>query len=99
MSVRDRDIVAGRFEILARAGSGGMGTVFRALDRTSGETVALKVLHDDATDRFDRETETLAQLADPGIVRYVTHGHFEGAAYLAMEWLEGEDLETRLATE
>lgn len=42
--MRPGDIVAGRFEIERRAGSGGMGEVFRARDLASGAAVALKVL-------------------------------------------------------
>ena len=48
--------------------------------------------------RFQREANVLATLRHPGIVRYVAHGRAEsGEPYLAMEWLEGEDLAERLA--
>ena len=40
------DVIAERFEVETLAGSGGMATVYRARDRTSGETVALKVLRE-----------------------------------------------------
>jgi serine/threonine protein kinase len=92
------EAIGDRFEIEREAGSGGMSTVYRARDRRDGGYVALKLV--ESTDRalaerFDREAEVLASLAHPGhpgIVRYVAHG--EG--YLAMEWLEGEDLAVRL---
>jgi hypothetical protein len=99
--VRAGDIVADRFEIRDLAGSGGMGEVFRAHDRLTGEPVALKVLrwrgrHD--TSRFTREAVVLAELRHPAIVRYVAHGETAfGEMYLAMEWLTGTDLATRLA--
>jgi serine/threonine protein kinase len=90
------DVLEGRFELERRAGSGGMGEVFEARDRSSGEAVAVKVmLAADATDqrRFVREAQVLAALEHPGIVRYVAHGvAAAGRPYLAMEWLEGEDL-------
>jgi serine/threonine protein kinase len=82
-----------------------MGTVYRALDRSTGGTVALKLLHSQPSDtgrtdvaaRFGREAQILAGLEHPGIVRYVDHGvAADGAPYLAMEWLEGTDLEARL---
>jgi tetratricopeptide (TPR) repeat protein len=94
------DVVAGRFEIEARIGSGGMGEVHRALDRASGERVALKSLAARGGDaeRFLREAQILADLRHPGIVRHIAHGDSGGGAlYLAMEWLDGEDLATRLA--
>jgi hypothetical protein len=91
-------VIADRFEIEREAGAGGMGLVYRALDRASGEPVAVKLVRraGDA-DRFTREAEVLARLAHPAIVRHVAHGVHEGAAYLAMEWLEGADLGDRLA--
>ncbi|MDI1446421.1 serine/threonine-protein kinase [Polyangium sp. 6x1] len=95
------DVIAGRFEIERRAGSGGMGAVYRAHDRATGLPVALKVIHQpasEATRRFDVEARALAELSHPHVVRYVTHGLSEaGFPYLVMEWLEGEDLSARLA--
>jgi tetratricopeptide (TPR) repeat protein len=87
-----------RFQIERVAGSGGMGTVYRALDRTTGEPVALKVLRGaDEIDRFEREIRVLAGLRHPGIVRYVADGITpSGDPFLAMEWLEGESLAHRL---
>ncbi|WP_437308265.1 serine/threonine-protein kinase [Sorangium sp. So ce388] len=95
------DVLGGRFEIVSQAGAGGMGAVFRAIDRLSSDAVAVKVLleEDSAADdaRFSRESAMLAELSHPGIVRYVAHGlGSSGAPWLAMEWLEGEDLEQRL---
>ncbi len=94
---------AERFYIERLAGQGGMGAVFQARDRKSGSPVALKVLHADAADpleakRFTAEAQTLAALHHPGIVRYISHGVSPaGQQFLAMEWLEGEDLNKRLA--
>ncbi|MDI1451834.1 serine/threonine-protein kinase [Polyangium sp. 6x1] len=95
------DIIDDRFVIERIAGSGGMGSVFRAHDRLSSGPVAIKVLHDrEPRDlaRFDMEARVLAELDHPGIVRYVTHGvSGAGEPFLAMEWLAGEDLGTRLS--
>src|SRR5262245_54511683 len=93
------DLVDDRFLLEALAGTGGMGRVFRATDRTTGEQVALKVLLEGRgeRDRFEREARALAELRHPGIVRHVAHGHTaSGEPYLAMEWLDGEDLSSRL---
>ncbi|HEX8701536.1 MAG TPA: protein kinase, partial [Myxococcaceae bacterium] len=62
--------------------------------------VALKLLHADtpeALQRFSREAQVLASLRHPGIVSYVAHGTCQdGRPFLAMQWLEGEDLAHRL---
>lgn len=95
-------IVADRFELQRIAGSGGMGTVYQALDLFSGETVALKVLNQTGgrsleARRFVREGHILARLHHPGIVSYVDSGQLlDGTSYLVMEWLVGEDLSQRL---
>jgi serine/threonine protein kinase/tetratricopeptide (TPR) repeat protein len=97
------DIVVGRFEIEGLAAQGGMGAVYRARDLHTGEPVAFKILRDtkhsyNEEQRFAREARLLAELSHPSIVRYVAHGLTPvGTHYLAMEWLEGEDLSGRLA--
>ncbi len=104
MTARERlragALVADRFRIEAEAGAGGMGVVYRTLDVTTGEPVALKLLTQRGevdVSRFARERSILAQLGHPGIVRYVDHGRTTGGqAYLAMEWLDGETLAQRL---
>lgn len=96
-------LLADRFEIERLAGSGGMGSVYRAWDRHGGGLVALKLLHQRPAgagdvDRFLREAQLLSELRHPGIVAYADHGQTpDGQHYLAMEWLEGEDLGQRLA--
>ncbi len=89
-----------RLELEQEIGSGGMGEVFRARDRISGEVVAVKVLSDERslrTERFVRESQLLAELSHPGIVRYLSHGVTPaGQLFLVMEWLDGEDLKARL---
>jgi hypothetical protein len=98
--VRPGDVLDDRFEIERAVQTGGMGEVFRARDRVSGALVAVKVLSDERdqrTARFEREIELLSELSHPGIVRYISHGVTpEGSLFLAMEWLDGEDLKHRL---
>jgi eukaryotic-like serine/threonine-protein kinase len=98
--VHDLGVIDGRFAVERACGSGGMGSVYRAVDRSSGQPVAVKVLHDSNPQlrvRFDREARTLATLTHPSIVRYIAHGT-TGADlhYLVMEWLDGETLKVRL---
>ncbi|MFO0580116.1 MAG: protein kinase [Polyangia bacterium] len=93
-------VFANRFEVERLAGQGGMGAVYRAHDRHSGEQIALKLLHGgsiDDSERFLREAQLLAELHHPGIVSYRAHGQApDGQRFLAMEWLEGETLGQRL---
>src|SRR5687767_10492004 len=95
----DLSVVAGRFEVIGLAGSGGMGSIYRAIDRETGDPVAIKVLRDArGADRFGLEARVLAELSHPGIVRYVAHGQLPtGELFLVMEWLDGQDLGARLA--
>jgi hypothetical protein len=92
--------VAGRYLVERLAARGGMGTVFRASDELSGDPVALKIVPRDGGDaaRFGQEARLLSELRHPAIVRYLGHGQVShGLSFLAMEWLEGEDLSQRLA--
>jgi serine/threonine protein kinase len=91
--------VVERYELLALAATGGMGCVYRARDRVTDQTVAVKVLAPSGGDarRFAREAEVLAGFDHPGVVRYLAHGSTpDGSQYLVMEWLTGEDLASRL---
>jgi serine/threonine protein kinase/tetratricopeptide (TPR) repeat protein len=95
-------IVAGRFTLQRQAGHGGMGFVYQALDAETGRIVALKLMYAAASSvvaqRFLREARLLSELHHPGIVSYVAHGLTDDdQPFLAMEWLEGEDVAQRLA--
>src|SRR5690242_2956832 len=98
--MRPGEIVAGRYEVEDRTGTGGMGVVYRARDRETNAMVALKLVRQqeiESVDRFSEEIELLARLEHPHIVGYVTHGvSEEGLPYLVMPWLEGLDLQRRL---
>ncbi|HEX7667320.1 MAG TPA: protein kinase [Polyangiaceae bacterium] len=93
--------VGGRFVIEREVGRGGVGIVYRALDTVTGAPVALKVIAIPGVDaseeaRFHREGRLLAGLVHPNIVRVVAFGQLdEGQPYVAMEWLEGEDIAQR----
>jgi tetratricopeptide (TPR) repeat protein len=100
--VEPGQLIADRFQIVELAAQGGMGDVYRAGDLLTGSHVALKIMSGASAreqERFSREAQVLAELCHPAIVKYVAHGITPMAAsYLAMEWLEGEDLGARLAT-
>ena len=94
------EILAARFELGPLAGAGGMGRIYRAHDLSTQRSVAVKVLpgvRDEGSARFEREVQVLSELSHPRIVRYVAHGVTpSGDPWLAMEWLDGEDLARRL---
>lgn len=87
--------VIGPYRVLETIGSGGAGSVYRAKDRRSGETVALKLLSTGpaldprAARRLAREFETLAELSHPNVVKVFDSGVFQGYPYLAMELVDG----------
>jgi hypothetical protein len=93
--------LAGRFAIEREVGRGGVGIVYRARDEVTGQDVALKVIALPGVDageeaRFRREGRVLAGLSHPGIVRVVAFGQLDdGQPYIAMEWLDGEDVAQR----
>ncbi|HTS80335.1 MAG TPA: protein kinase [Myxococcaceae bacterium] len=98
MAVQEGDILDGRFELGRVAATGGMGVVFRGLDRQTGALVAVKTLKGtEGAERFRREVQVLSGLHHPGIVSFLGHGQARDELYLVMEWLEGEDLGSRLA--
>lgn len=86
------------YELIAPLGQGGMGFVFRALDKRHKREVALKVFvaHSagpEYSERFRREAKTLVELHHPNIVRILDYGQHRGLSYYAMELLQGENLE------
>lgn len=93
------DLLANRFLLLQRAGAGGMGEVYRARDEQTSLPVAVKLLLEGENSRFDREARVLASIDHPAVVRYIAHGTTDTHPWLAMEWLEGCDLTTRLQGE
>ncbi|MBA2541921.1 MAG: serine/threonine protein kinase [Deltaproteobacteria bacterium] len=94
--------VGDRFELLARAAAGGMGSVWRARDRMTNATVAVKILALDRPFdlvRFEREALLLAALDHPNVVRYIAHGVTpDKVHYLVQEWVDGITLSTQLNT-
>ncbi len=87
--------VIGPYRVLETLGSGGVGTVYRAIDRRSGEMAALKLLSTGpaldprAARRLAREFETLEDLSHPNVVKVYDTGVYQGYPYLAMELVEG----------
>jgi eukaryotic-like serine/threonine-protein kinase len=97
-------LLAGRYEILAPLGRGGMARVYRARHRGLEREVALKVIRapsDDGTfdERFVREARNAARLDHPGCVRVLDSGAAAGVRFLAMDLLPGPSLRIDLDRE
>jgi eukaryotic-like serine/threonine-protein kinase len=103
--VADGTIVAGRYRILGRIGSGGMADVYLAEDAQLGRNVALKVLHrrfsrdQQFVERFRREASAAASLQHPNVVGVYDRGAHEDTYYIVMENLPGRTLRDLLAEE
>jgi len=95
-------VVAARYRILALAGRGGMGEVYRAYDNKLEQPVALKFLpaamsqDGAALARFHNEVRTARQVSHPNVCRVYDIGEWDGMPFLSMEYVDGEDLASLL---
>jgi serine/threonine protein kinase len=91
-------ILAGRYRILGLVGRGGMGEVYRAIDLKLNQQVALKFLPESTAgnpgllERFHGEVRIARQVSHPNVCRVYDIGEVDGAAYISMEYVDGEDL-------
>ncbi len=92
------EVFAGRYTIAAVIGEGGMGTVYRADDRVTGQSVALKLVRADrlagtgAVQRMIQEGITSRDIRHPNVVAVYDVGEASGQPYLSMEHLNGLSL-------
>src|ERR1035438_42845 len=95
-------LLAERYRIVAMAGRGGMGEVYRAEDLKLSQTVALKFLPESihqagaALARFHREARIARQVSHRNVCRVFDIGEADGLPFLTMEYVDGEDLATLL---
>jgi serine/threonine-protein kinase len=96
-------VVADRYELNALIDAGGLGSVWRAVDRRSGEVVAVKTRdYSSGTDemfgrRYVAEMRYLAAISNPGVVPVLGYGHDEPIVWSIMPLLTGESVRARLA--
>jgi serine/threonine protein kinase len=92
----------GNYDLIDKIAEGGMGTVYKARDRTTGETVAIKIVSAHVTrntimmKRFEQEYNVARHLEHPNIVRALDFGYNGTSPYLVMEFVDGESLGKRL---
>ncbi|MFH9574401.1 protein kinase [Streptomyces sp. NPDC017454] len=97
--------IAGRYLLLERLGSGGMGTVWRATDRLLERTVAVKEVHlhgggEDLAQRLrraHREARAIARISHPNVINIHDLVHHEDRLWLVMELVEGPSLAEHVA--
>jgi len=93
-----RQFLLGKYRILDKLGSGGMGAVYRARQNSTGRIVAVKVMskklvdNPDSVARFHREAQSAAALNHPNIVAAYDAGEADGTYFLVMEHVAGRDL-------
>ena len=94
----------GRYEIVSELGSGAMGLVYRAVDPNIGRAVALKTMrldvrgmeHEEMLRRFKNEARAAGLMSHPNIVTIFDADEVGDLFYIAMEYLEGETLYSRM---
>jgi serine/threonine-protein kinase len=95
----------GKYRIIEQVGEGAMGVVYRATDPVLNRTVAVKVMcdaiarDDDLRGRFLREAQAAGSLQHPNVITIYDFGEVDGHLFIAMEFVEGEDLDKLLAKE
>lgn len=91
------------FSVRRVLGRGGMGTVFEALELSTGRTVALKLIlagwgaEREYRTRFEREVRTLASIDHPNVVPVYSASMWQGQPYFTMKYVEGQTLAHRLS--
>jgi serine/threonine-protein kinase len=95
-------VLAQRYRIASRLAKGGMGEVYRAIDLLLGQTVALKFLPEallrsqPALERLRNEVRVARRISHPNVCRVYDIGEGGGQIFLAMEFIDGEDLSSLL---
>lgn len=94
--------MSGRYDILGEAGHGSMGNVYKALDRETGEIVALKLLKPEIAsdqtmmERFKNELLFARKITHKNVCRMYDFNRIDGVAYTSMEFVDGESLRSVL---
>ena len=98
-------VLSGRYRLESKLGSGGMSTVYLALDEVLDRPVAVKLLHReiseeaDQLERFRREARTAARLSHPNLVGVIDAGEDDGRPYIVFEYIDGRTLKRRIQDE
>jgi serine/threonine protein kinase/Tfp pilus assembly protein PilF len=91
---------AGRYQVIEELGKGGMGRVYKALDKEINEKVAIKLLNpevgsdEETIERFKNELRLARKVGHRNVCRMYDIAQEEGAYYISMEYISGEDLKS-----
>lgn len=91
-------VLGGRYQVMEFLGKGGMANVYLAVDKQTGNDVAVKILKPELTDdeefirRFDTEAKAASSLSHPNIVKVYDVGHEENFRYMVMDYVNGVSL-------
>lgn len=103
----ENKLIDGRYRIVRKIADGGMATVYQAVDVRLGRDVALKIMHiqlaqgphrDQFVERFRREANSAAAIANPHVVQVYDTGENDGLDYLVMEYVHGVNLRHEMQT-
>jgi serine/threonine protein kinase len=92
----------GKYQILSKIGQGGMGVVYKAKDPRIDRVVAVKTISarldtdPELRERFRLEARSAAQINHKNVITIYDYDEADGVAYLVMEFLDGEDLKTKI---
>jgi eukaryotic-like serine/threonine-protein kinase len=98
-------VLSGRYRLESKLGSGGMSTVYLALDEVLDRPVAVKLLHreisdeEDQLERFRREARAAARLSHPNLVGVIDAGEDDGRPYIVFEYIDGRTLKRQIQEE
>ncbi|GAA1274825.1 serine/threonine-protein kinase [Saccharothrix xinjiangensis] len=93
-------VLAGRYRLVGKLGTGGMAEVYRGWDVVLRRYVAVKVFRGEdlvAGSRFDNEVRTLAGLSHPGLVSVYDAGEWDGTSFVVLRLVDGPTLREQLA--
>ncbi len=93
---------AGRYQIIEELGKGGMGKVYKALDKKINEKIAIKLIKPEISydkkviERFSNELKLARKVAHRNVGRMYDLGEYEGTHFITMEYVSGEDLKSMI---
>jgi serine/threonine protein kinase len=98
-------LLAGRFEVQEEIGTGGMGTVYRVIDRKINEEMALKILKREIAskaaviERFENELKLARKISHKNVCRLYDLHEEAGTLFITMEYVPGKDLDALIRRE